>query len=62
MIRLETRTNPYTRFRVYFGLLQETVSQNFKERKSYKYIQKRSLNTMKGYNMTVKMKIKKKRF
>ena len=37
MIRLETRTNECARFRVYFDLLEETVSQNFKERKTYIY-------------------------
>ena len=56
MIRLEARTKPYTRFKVYFDLLEETVSQNFKERKTYIYTKIR-VNTMKGWNMTVKMKI-----
>ena len=34
MIRLETRTKPCARFRVYFGLSEETVSQNFNEKKT----------------------------
>lgn len=35
VIKQETRTKLYSRFRVYFGLLEEIVSQNFKERHIY---------------------------
>ena len=56
MIRLVYRSVPHTRFWVYFGLLEESASQNFKERKTY-ICTKIRVNTMKGWNMTVKMKI-----
>ena len=48
----------HTWFWVYFGLVEETASQNFKERKTYVY--KIMVNKMKGWNMTVKTKIFKK--
>jgi len=55
MIRLVNRSVPHTRFWAYFGLLEETASQNFKERKTYIYTKIRV--NMKGWNMIVKMKI-----
>jgi len=54
MVRLVNRSVPHTRFQAYFGLLEETASQNFKERKAYICIKIR-VNTMKGWNMTVKV-------
>ena len=56
MIRLVYRSVPHTRFWVYFGLLEESASQNFKERKTY-ICTKIRVDMMKGWNMTVKMKI-----
>ena len=56
MIRLVYRSVPHTRFWVYFGLLKESASQNFKERKTY-ICTKIRVDMMKGWNMTVKMKI-----
>jgi len=56
MIRLVHRSVPHTRFWAYFGLLEESASQNFKERKAY-ICTKIRVNMMKGWNMTVKMKI-----
>ena len=47
---------PHTRFWVYFGLLKESPSQNFKERKTY-ICTKIRVDMMKGWNMTVKMEI-----
>jgi len=41
---------------VYFGLLEETVSHNFRERKVY-ICTKIRVNMVKGWNITVKMKI-----
>jgi len=41
---------------VYFGLLEESASQNFKERKTY-ICTKIRVNNIKGWNITVKMKI-----
>ena len=58
MIMLVNRIEPHIRFWVYFSLLEETTFQNFKERKTYIYTKIR-VNTMKGWNMTVKMKIQK---
>jgi len=54
VISLVTRSVPRTRFWVYFGLLEESASQNFKEKKTCTKIR---VNAMKGWNMTVKMKI-----
>jgi len=56
MIRLVNKSVPHTRFWEYFDLLEETASQNFNERKGY-ICTKIRVNTMKGWNMTVKMKI-----
>ena len=56
MIRLVHRSVPHTRFWVYFGLLEESASQNFKERKTY-ICTKIRVDLMKGWNVTVKMKI-----
>ena len=56
MIRLVYRSVPHTRFWVYFGLLKESASQNFKERKTY-ICTKIRVDMMKGWNMTVKMEI-----
>ena len=55
MIRLVNRTELSTRFWVYFGLLEENAPQDFKEGKTYIHTKIR-LNTMRGWNMTVKMK------
>jgi len=55
MIRLVHRSVLHTRFWVYFGLLEESASQNFKERKHI--CTKIRVDMMKGWNMIVKMKI-----
>jgi len=56
MIRLVHRSVPPTRFWAYFGLLEGSASQNFKERKTY-ICTKIGVNMMKGWNMIVRMKI-----
>ncbi len=50
MIRLVHRSVPHTRFWVYFGLLEESASQNFKERKTYMYKNKGNYNEGMDYD------------
>ena len=58
VIRQGSRKKPYTRDLEYILICQKKLSQNFKERTTYIYMPKIRVTTMKGQNMTLKMKNK----
>ena len=56
--RQVSRKKAYTRDLEYILICQKKLSQNFKERTTYIYMPKIRVTTMKGQNMTLKMKNK----